>query len=233
MNNIKSAWLELEIRQFSDYYELDNFDISILYHKLHSSWMFYDDYIADRDTSLPRYPKFDLFISDAIDNIDSLKPLKSIKNEIIPKLKNYGSNIPRCGCILLNSSLDKILLGKNFSCNSYTICAGKLNEGEAKYVAAIRETKEETDFDATDYIDTDLIIIKNINRHTTYLYIIPNVPENYLFQPNTRKEVQGYKWFDINQLNKPTCPITTTVRTILPDLLQIIHTIKSNKKRKK
>lgn len=223
-------WLDLEVRHFCDFEPDEALDISVLYHRMNVSWMFYDDYIADRHPGIKRFPKFAVFVSAAIDNISSLQFLVPQKDQIIEQLNQYRSSIPRSGCILINPSLDKVLLVKSFNSTSYIITAGKINEGETPLEAAIREVKEETDYDVSSLINPDNMLQANTNGHTVYLFVVTGVVEKYNFQPNTRKEIQDFKWFPINQNDWSQ---THFMKPFLPQLLPLIQNLRNKKKNKK
>ena len=88
----------------------------------------------------------------------------------------------------------------------YNLCRGwpkgKINEFESGLSCAIRETFEETGFDATDYCVQENFISNIENEKITTLYIATGVPESTIFEPQTRKEVSKVEFHPIDDLPK-------------------------------
>ncbi len=127
--------------------------------------------------------------------------------------------MPVYGGIILNPTMDKCLLVKGWSKNAtWGFPKGKVNKNEGEMACAAREVYEEvkncfpqcspvldTDlwcgcasvqvgFDASQLINEDDTITATINNNdneqTIKLYIIAGVPEDTVFETQTRKEIR-------------------------------------------
>lgn len=103
---------------------------------------------------------------------------------------SYKTRVPVRGAIILNPTMDKLLLVKGYKKGaSWSYPRGKINKDEDDMVCAIREVFEETGFDCEglakeeDYVE---IVMRDQNLR---LYIIPGVSEDTVFECQTRKEI--------------------------------------------
>ena len=77
-----------------------------------------------------------------------------------------------------------------------------MDEGESSYECALRETLEETGFDAQHCCrEEDVLVIVNESK-IIRLYVATNVSESYPFEPQTRKEISKVEFHDIDDLPK-------------------------------
>lgn len=120
---------------------------------------------------------------------------------IYEKWKQYKYRVPVFGAIILNETMEKVLLVRGYHSRiSWGFPKGKVNKDETGVQCAIREVKEETDFDISPLINEKEFIENTIHDHQIRLYIIPGVPSSFNFKPNTRKEVKEIQWFNIADL---------------------------------
>ncbi|KAJ1982335.1 mRNA-decapping enzyme subunit 2 [Dimargaris verticillata] len=118
---------------------------------------------------------------------------------------DYKFQVPVCGAILLNPTLDRCLLVKGWSARaSWGFPRGKINQDEPEAACAVREVMEETGFDIGSLLHKDHYIESYVARQRVRLYIVPNVPESTCFTPMTRKEISSVEWAPIASL--PTSP---------------------------
>ena len=94
--------------------------------------------------------------------------------DLIENYYDYISNIPVRGAILMNKNLDKVLLVSNITRKCFGFPKGKINEGEADHICAIREVKEEIGYDIRDKIQVDEYI--EIEGGHTKLYVVTDIP---------------------------------------------------------
>lgn len=118
--------------------------------QIEQAWWFYEDWICDRqDTStcgaLPRFKHVKPFAVEMF----RFSPLLDTHqfHAMWALFSKYKRKISTYGCILLNADCTKIIMCQDWNSKSWTLPAGKINQGEEGIDAAARETWEETGFD--------------------------------------------------------------------------------------
>ncbi|CEF69402.1 m7GpppN-mRNA hydrolase [Strongyloides ratti] len=123
----------------------------------------------------------------------------------------YTVNIPRYGCILLNSSLNSILMVKSVeSIDTWNLPKGKIKLNEYPHECAIRETYEETGFYSFD-VTYKLFIDAKIGKKYFGYFIVLNVPMNYKFVTRSPYEINDIQWVLIKDIFKCTRPNIETI----------------------
>ena len=89
----------------------------------------------------PRVP----FLRDHVDIVE----------EVIADFKDYKRSVPTFGVILLNSSLDKVLLVQSYKRKRWGFPKGKVNEGEEGMACAGREAQEEIGINVDSLLDPE------------------------------------------------------------------------------
>lgn len=143
-------------------------------------------------------------------HIPFLRELLPKVDDVLKEFKDYKSNVPTYGAIILDKELRHCLMVQGFySRNSWGFPKGKVNQKESPMVCAIREVKEETSFDCTPYINEQDYIKKMFHGTDIKLYIVAGVDFNQDFKPATMGEIKKIDWFVIDDLpdsftEKPT-----------------------------
>uniref|UniRef100_A0A1I7XJ53 mRNA-decapping enzyme 2 n=1 Tax=Heterorhabditis bacteriophora TaxID=37862 RepID=A0A1I7XJ53_HETBA len=140
------------------------------------------------------------FARQMFNHCDELAPYASCVDEVIDEWRQYKSNVPTYGAILLDNSLNNVLLVQGYyaSKNSWGFPKGKVNENEDPRVCAIREVFEETGYDFGDSSPgNEHKIQKFFNDTMIRLYIVNDVPMDYPFAPQTRNEIRKIQWFNL------------------------------------
>ncbi|XP_051638617.1 m7GpppN-mRNA hydrolase isoform X4 [Manacus candei] len=121
--------------------------------------------------------------------------------KVLDEWKEYKMGVPTYGAIILDETLENVLLVQGYLAKSgWGFPKGKVNKEEAPHDCAAREVFEETGFDIKDYICKEDYIELRINDQLARLYIIPGVPKNTKFNPKTRREIRNIEWFSIDKL---------------------------------
>ncbi|KAI1239672.1 m7GpppN-mRNA hydrolase, partial [Lamprotornis superbus] len=121
--------------------------------------------------------------------------------KVLEEWKEYKMGVPTYGAIILDETLENVLLVQGYLAKSgWGFPKGKVNKEEAPHDCAAREVLEETGFDIKDYICKEDYIELRINDQLARLYIIPGVPKNTKFNPKTRREIRNIEWFSIDKL---------------------------------
>ncbi|XP_048382093.1 m7GpppN-mRNA hydrolase isoform X2 [Stegostoma tigrinum] len=133
-----------------------------------------------------------------------LQPLEIAGDDvekILDEWKEYKMGVPTYGAIILDETLENVLLVQGYLAKSgWGFPKGKVNKEEAPHDCAVREVLEETGFDIRDRICKDDFIEQRINDQLARLYIIPGVPKDTKFNPKTRREIRNIEWFSIEKL---------------------------------
>ena len=146
-----------------------------------------------------------------------LKPYYEGFEIFFHRFNQYISQIPVYGAIILNTTLDKVLLGKlfwkrrfnimivtNYRNTFYSFPKGKINQNETGLECSVREVWEETGIDISKYISEnvklfkitlvfielkDFIEFKTGGNKTQKMYVVCGVDENVHRKTNTRCEI--------------------------------------------
>lgn len=141
----------------------------------------------------------------------------------------YKTRVPVRGAIILNLAMDKCLLVKGWKKGaSWSFPRGKINKDEDDLVCAIREVREETGFDCEGFAKKEHFVDMTMRDQNLKLFIVPGIPEDTVFECQTRKEISvsnlppfvvccGCDCLLIqnrtsNGTNSPTSPLTTRTK---------------------
>jgi mRNA-decapping enzyme subunit 2 len=203
--------------------------------QLEQAWWFYEDMLCDPrpELDLPRYPNFKPF-ARALFEYSPRLPHISQFDKMWNQYIQYKRKIANYGCILLNANCSQIVLCQVYNGRSYTLPAGKINQGEDGPAAAARETYEETGFDPscraglsaewkesspqaitwnTTFLEHDLLSIEDHGKHRA-CYVIAGVPIDFPFAPVCRKEVAAVEWFTLDNLPTSTFAVLPFIRPL-------------------
>ncbi|KAM8872338.1 m7GpppN-mRNA hydrolase [Synchiropus picturatus] len=121
--------------------------------------------------------------------------------KVLEQWKEYKMGVPTYGAIILDESLENVLLVQGYLAKSgWGFPKGKVNEDEPPHDCAVREVLEETGFDIKNRICKEQYIEQKITDQLVRLYIIPGVSKDTKFYPKTRKEIRNIEWFPIDKL---------------------------------
>ena len=116
---------------------------------------------------------------------------------------------------------------------------GKIDNNENEIDCAIRETFEETGFDPTQFINKDNFIEKKVNCKKIKLFIVTNIPKNFIFSSSNHFEISKVQYFNLNNLPKNTFCVLPYLddlklwinnnRNIISDSVSLNNSYNSNK----
>lgn len=155
---------------------------------------FYEDELV-RDLSVPSM-KLAVFVRE-MQNTFKVLPDWSTK-DIIELYEAYKSHIPVRGAIILNTSMDKVLLVTNFNGRAYSFPKGKINEEETDEACAIREVLEEVGYDISPIISSEDYL--EIEDGHMRLYIVSGVTEDFEFLTRTKGEIGKIEWVKLDDI---------------------------------
>ncbi|RKP34167.1 Dcp2, box A domain-containing protein, partial [Dimargaris cristalligena] len=161
---------------------------------------FYEDFVRDHNPHLPSL-SLKKFTARMFAHCPLLHQWAHQHEKAYQDFLNYKFQVPVCGAIILNPTLDRCLLVKGWAARStWGFPRGKINQEEAEPTCAVREVLEETGFDIRPNLNTQEFIEMIVARQRVRLYIVPNVPEDTVFVPQTRKEISQIEWHTIRDL---------------------------------
>ncbi|KAJ4425035.1 mRNA-decapping enzyme subunit 2 [Gnomoniopsis sp. IMI 355080] len=184
--------------------ELSGFD-RIGTHVEEAHW-FYEDFIRPLDPTLPQMNLrvFSLRLLAHCPLTSHCEP--DLLEKAYAHWIGYKKRIPVRGAILLNAAMDSVLLVRGWKSGaSWMFPRGKINQDEDDLDCAVREVNEETGFDAkiAGLIPKDRRLKSfemNIKDQNVKLFVIPNVPMDFPFEPKTRKEIGDIRWYTLAEL---------------------------------
>lgn len=122
--------------------------------------------------------------------------------DALSRFGKYKSTIPVRGIALLNKDMTKVVLVQGIRPPTWSFPRGKISKGEDDLVCAVREVREETGFDAKDYVHEKDVLERTVYGKNFKIYLARNVPEDYVFEPEARNEIALIQWFEIKSLQK-------------------------------
>ncbi|KAF2825994.1 hypothetical protein CC86DRAFT_37528 [Ophiobolus disseminans] len=118
----------------------------------------------------------------------------------------YKIRVPVRGAIMLNQDMTKAVLVKGWKKGAkWSFPRGKINKEETDLDCAVREVWEETGHDlrVSDLVLPDEEMKKitvTMREQSMMLYVFRGVPEDYPFEPQTRKEISKIDWYKLTDL---------------------------------
>ncbi|KAG0249240.1 mRNA-decapping enzyme subunit 2 [Mortierella polycephala] len=161
---------------------------------------FYEDFVREQN---PNLPSFNLknFSAKFFQHCPLLHEWSNEHETAFANFMEYKIRVPVCGAIILNEAMDRCILVKGWTARSgWGFPKGKINKDEPDTLCAVREVWEETGFDVADRIRDEDYVEQTIKDQRIRLYIIKGVPENTVFEPQTRKEISKIEWHYIAEL---------------------------------
>ena len=174
-------------------------ELMLLMFEVEKAHWFYTDFWRERDSALPALGMRE-FALKIFSHTPFLKCYVNRFDTIFTKWQEYKRGVPTFGAIILNSSLDKVLMVQGWGGKSWGWPKGKLNKDESDAVCAAREVYEEIGFDVTPYIDEQHAVVAKMGEQHMKLFIIPGIPEETCFETLTRQEIKDIKWHLISDL---------------------------------
>lgn len=175
-----------------------------LFFQIEQCYWFYEDFYADQFAHLA-HVKLNDFARQMFTHCPLLRPLAHRCDELFQDFKNYQRQVPVVGCILLNPGRTKLLLVCNWKGTSWSFPRGKVNQGETDMECARREVQEECGYDVGEGGLRESLYLEFVqNEQRVRMYICDDVPEDFAFAPQTRKEISLIEWFALDALPKKT-----------------------------
>ncbi|KAF8489603.1 DCP2-domain-containing protein [Gautieria morchelliformis] len=161
---------------------------------------YYEDFIRDHNAALPSLP-LKKFSEILFRSCPLLHHWSHDHETAFNGFMNYKTRVPVCGAIMLNEALTKCVLVKGWKSSAgWGFPKGKVNENEDEALCAVREVAEETGYNLSGQIrETDCIKLY-VKQQPITLFVVPDVPEDFPFKTQTRKEISKIDWFKLADL---------------------------------
>lgn len=206
--SLDAAMLEIEARFLLNLPEEELASVDRLFFQLEQAYWYYEDFLADaHPDALPHF-SLEAFTRALFTRSECLQHLKESHADLVKAFNSYKYSVPVYGCVCLNRAQDKVLLVCNWDGKGWTLPKGKVNEGEAPADCAAREVEEETGYDVRGRLREEDAFTMVQNAKRIHLYIVPEVPEDFPFYPQVRKEISEVKFWPINSLPKDAYGLT-------------------------
>ncbi|KAL7074845.1 hypothetical protein ACQ4LE_005592 [Meloidogyne hapla] len=185
-----------------------NDQIRVCFHIELAHWFYLDIYCPDNAEPPAENCKkvgFHQFVRQVFYKCDYLDKWRSSVDMIVDAFRQYKSSVPTYGVIMLDPTLNYVLLVQGYyaSKNSWGFPKGKINEGELPVECAVREAFEEVGFDSKGHLLDKVRPLQSFVGETLVrLYIATDVPMDFPFKPHLRKEIRKISWFSVLDLPK-------------------------------
>lgn len=204
LKNLDQALEDVEARFLYNLPESELNQVDRLFFQLEQAWWFYEDFMADVNSALPHFHHLKTFAEKIFSHCPLLSQSHDKFVELFNNFNSYKSQIPVCGCIMLNPEMTKAVLVCTWKGKSWGFPRGKINENEEPLQCALREAMEECGYDATHQCREEDQLVVMEETKAIKLFIATNVPESTVFVPQTRKEISEACFFPLDEFPKST-----------------------------
>ena len=118
-------------------------------------WRYINQFEEEKVARMENYFQLKDFAQQIFPRVPFLRHHVDIVEEVIADFMDYKRSVPTYGVILLNSSLDKVLLVQSYKRKRWGFPKGKVNENERGEVCAAREAEEEIGLNVDELLDPD------------------------------------------------------------------------------
>ena len=204
LQNLDQALEDVEARFLYNLPASELNQVDRLFFQLEQAWWFYEDFMADVNPVLPHFHHLKTFAEKIFTHCPLLSQSHDKFVELFNNFNSYKSQIPVCGCIMLNPEMTKAVLVCTWKGKSWGFPRGKINENEEPLACAVREAMEECGYDASMQCKEEDQLVVMEETKTIKLFNATNVPESTVFIPQTRKEISEACFFLLDEFPKST-----------------------------
>jgi mRNA-decapping enzyme subunit 2 len=172
-----------------------------LFFQLQQAHWYYLDFFVQPGSTLP-YLSFRDFTRTLFERCPMLAGHSHQYEEMRQQFKEYMWSIPVYGVILLNRTMDRVLMIRPWKGKHWVFPKGKINEGESEVQCAAREGLEEVGYDASHLLAADQFLSLRTGAKPMKFFIGVGAPDDgsVMYAPQTRMEVSEIGWFDVASL---------------------------------
>lgn len=183
----------------------------------------FDTFSAAEDHFLARYPGKKKFLSNYIDLLEKTDRYKAValyakdKTEMVADFNSLFKPIEAAGGVVKNEDGNILAI---FRRDSWDLPKGKIDEGESREEAALREVEEETglqnislgDFLTTTYHTYRTGKGKRILKITYWFHM--SAPDQLLV-PQAEEDIELAEWLSLDALLEPSRVMYNSIREVL------------------
>ena len=118
-------------------------------------WMYINQFDEEKVARMEKTFKLKDFSLQIFPRVPFLRDHVDIVEDVLADFMAYKRCVPTYGVILLNTTLDKVLLVRSYRRNRWGFPKGKVNENESEVACAAREADEEIGFNVAEILDPD------------------------------------------------------------------------------
>lgn len=176
------------------------------------------------------------FASNLFSYSEHLSKYISVIPDMFMLMRKAHQNTLTAGSICLNSDMTKVLvIAHTITPHLFAFPKGKIDEGETALMGAIRETKEEANFDVTPYINANhSFSYKRKSNAEGVFYFATQVPE-FELEPAIPQEICKIGWVDVKTWKSddgydwtPDGPAKLILENQLPSFIEAQKQINNN-----
>lgn len=205
---LSDALDELCMRFLNNLPESEYLEFERLFFAVEAAHWFYDDFHREENTQLPKLKLLE-FAQRIFAHSPLLQPHAADVDALFAKFRAYKHAVPTYGAAMLSPDLLSVLLVQAWGKNAkWGFPKGKIAKDETELEAAAREVYEETGFDFMTVLDPNsekdpVFIDSYMGGKLCRIFVIPDVPEDTVFETRTRKEISNIAWVPVASLPDP------------------------------
>ena len=146
-------------------------------------WRYINQFDEEKVARMENYFQLKDFALQIFPRVPFLRDHVDIVEEVIADFMDYKRSVPTYGVILLNSTLDKVLLVQSYKRKAWGFPKGKVNENERGEVCAAREAEEEIGLNVDELLDPDTWceqVCFNFLPYVLFVFVASNKQTDHL-----------------------------------------------------
>lgn len=205
---LSDALDELCMRFLNNLPESEYEEFERLFFAVEAAHWFYDDFHREENTKLPKLT-LQAFAKRIFAHSPLLQPHAADVDALFARFRTYKHAVPTFGAAMLSPDLSNVLLVQAWGKSAkWGFPKGKIAKDETELEAAAREVYEETGFDFMTVLDPNsdkepFFIDSYTGGKLCRIFVVPDVPEDTVFETRTRKEISNISWVPVAALPDP------------------------------
>lgn len=205
---LSDALDELCMRFLNNLPESEYQEFERLFFAVEAAHWFYDDFHREENPQLPKLT-LQAFAKRIFAHSPLLQPHAADVDALFARFRTYKHAVPTFGAAMLSPDMSSVLLVQAWGKSAkWGFPKGKIAKDETELEAAAREVYEETGFDFMTVLDPNsekdpFFIDSYTGGKLCRIFVVPDVPEDTVFETRTRKEISNIAWVPVAALPDP------------------------------